>query len=544
MLATLVIGLREGLEASLIVGIIAAFLRRNQQSLRPMWVGVFLAVAISLLVGIGLHMVEQALPQAQQEALETLIGIVAVFFVTGMIIWMNNHGGSMKGELEAKAASSLSETGSYALASMAFLAVLKEGFETSVFLLATFSIAQSAIWAAAGATLGLLLSVLIGWGIYVGGVKINLSRFFRYTGAFLVLVAAGLCVSTLRTAHEAGWLNAGQQQILDLSWLVAPGTMRSALITGMLGIPSDPRLIEVLGWFFYLVPVALTVYWPQSRRPGLYGAGKIKLSIAVSLLAVSTILLFAPSAPTVRRPQTAAKVISRKMGVAIASLSDQGALVLSRQDSPAKLELPLPESEATAGEHDGLPSRLWDINSKTELSGLPKSLTYSQIVELSGGRKPIGLNPTRYPGPYQAEWTQTQQANVWTTNHILLDASGRQSLTVTLTGGGLLSPRTLSVRTAPADLRADLILPTARWTISDDYVSHVQTALINFKIDRDEWQFWARMLPALLILTSLFLALFGARNFVQARRLAPEQFHSNHGPDAEDPAAKGHHDAA
>ena len=544
MLATLVIGLREGLEASLIVGIIAAFLNRNHQSMRPMWIGVLLAILISLMVGIGLHMVEKALPQAQQEALETLIGVVAIFFVTGMIAWMNSHGGAMRGELEARAATSISKPGSYALASMAFLAVLKEGFETSVFLLATFSVAQSATWAAAGATLGLMLSVLIGWGIYIGGVKINLSRFFRITGAFLILVAAGLCVSTLRTAHEAGWLNAGQQQILDLSWLVAAGTMRSALITGMLGIPSDPRLIEGLGWCLYLVPVALYIYWPQSHRPGLAGAGRIKIIVALLCLAVSAILFLFSTSPAIRRPNTAARVMVRKADVASASLSDQGALVLARTDTTGKLKLPLPQSDATRGAHDGLPSRSWDINSKSEPSGLPEELTYSEIVKLSGGRKPIGLNPTRYPGPYQVKWLHTLKASVWTTNGILLDASGRNALTMTLSDGGLLSPRTLSVRSIPQDLKTDLVLPVGRWHVSDDHISRVQTALINFKIAQDEWTFWARILPSILAFISLFLALFGARNLVQARRLSPERFHSNIGQDAENTAAKGHHHAA
>ena len=544
MLATLVIGLREGLEASLIVGIIAAFLNRNHQSMRPMWIGVLLAILISLMVGIGLHMVEKALPQAQQEALETLIGVVAIFFVTGMIAWMNIHGGAMRGELEARAAQSISKPGSYALASMAFLAVLKEGFETSVFLLATFSVAQSAIWAAAGATLGLMLSVVIGWGIYIGGVKINLSRFFRITGAFLILVAAGLCVSTLRTAHEAGWLNAGQQQILDLSWLVAAGTMRSALITGMLGIPADPRLIEGLGWCLYLVPVALIIYWPQSHRPGLAGAGRIKISVALLCLAVSAILFLLSPTPSVRFPNTAVRVMVRKADVASASLSDQDTLVLARPDTTGKLTLPLPQSEATRGEHDGLPSRLWDINSKSEPSGLPEEVTYSEIVKLSGGRKPIGLNPTRYPGPYHVKWQHTLKASVWTTNGSLLDASGRNSLTMTLSDGGLLSPRTLSLRSIPQDLKTDLVLPVGRWHVSDEHISRVQTALVNFKIAQDEWTFWARVLPSILAFISLFLALFGARNLVQARRLAPERFHSNIGQDADDTAAKGHHHAA
>ncbi|MBN9069514.1 MAG: FTR1 family protein, partial [Rhizobiales bacterium] len=248
MLATFVIGLREGLEAALIVGIIAAFLRKNGKSLTAMWFGVLLAILLSIAVGVGLKLVEKALPQAAQEGMEAVIGAIAIFFVTGMIVWMNAHARDMKRQIEAEAADALGQASAYALALMAFLAVLKEGFETSVFLLATFSAAQSASLAAAGAVIGLLLSAVIGWGIYMGGVRINLSRFFRVTGAFLILVAAGLVITCLRTAHEAGWLNAGQQATVNLSWLVAPGSIQSALITGVLGIPADPRLIEVLGW--------------------------------------------------------------------------------------------------------------------------------------------------------------------------------------------------------------------------------------------------------------------------------------------------------
>ena len=228
MLATLVIGLREGLEAALIVGIIAAFLRKNGASMRPMWLGVALAVALSIAVGVGLDLVEQSLPQAGQEAMESVIGAVAIFFVTTMIVWMSAHARGLKRELEAEAAAALSRGGAYALAVMAFLAVLKEGFETSVFLLATFSAAQSAVTAVAGAVIGVLIAVGIGWGIYVGGVRLNLARFFRVTGAFLILVAAGLTVTALRTAHEAGWLNGGQQPTVDLSWLV--GSVAAAVV--------------------------------------------------------------------------------------------------------------------------------------------------------------------------------------------------------------------------------------------------------------------------------------------------------------------------
>lgn len=265
MLPTLVIGLREGLEAALIVGIIAAFLRKNGKSLVPMWVGVVAAVALSIAVGVALKVIEQSLPDVAQEGMESIINAVAVVFVTGMIFWMMTHARGLKRELEAGASEAIGDGSAYALAGMAFLAVLKEGFETSVFLLATFTASGSGTLAAVGAVAGLVAAALIGIGIYAGSVRLNLGTFFRWTGAFLIVVAAGLVLKAFRTAHEAGWLNIGQQQVLDLSAIAQPGTVLAVLVTGVLGIPADPRLIEVIAWLAYLVPVALLVYWPRSR---------------------------------------------------------------------------------------------------------------------------------------------------------------------------------------------------------------------------------------------------------------------------------------
>lgn len=150
MLATFIIGLREGLEAALIVGIIAAFLRRNGRSLTPMLLGVGAAIVLSIGVGVTLKLIEQSLPQAAQEGMEAVIGLVAVVFVTTMVVWMSGHARGLKGDLEASATAALSSGSSGAMVLMAFLAVLKEGFETAVFLLATFSASSNAALAAAG----------------------------------------------------------------------------------------------------------------------------------------------------------------------------------------------------------------------------------------------------------------------------------------------------------------------------------------------------------------------------------------------------------
>jgi high-affinity iron transporter len=160
---------------------------------------------------------------------------------------------------------------------MAVFAVLREGLETAVFLLAAFNASESALLAGLGALLGILVAVAVGYGIYRGGVRLNLARFFRITGVILVFVAAGLVASSLHSAYEAGWITFGQTPVADLSWLVQPGTVLSALFTGVLGIPAEPTVIEAIGYFAYLVPMLLIVLWParppQPAQPTMVEAG-------------------------------------------------------------------------------------------------------------------------------------------------------------------------------------------------------------------------------------------------------------------------------
>jgi high-affinity iron transporter len=269
VLPTFVIGLREGLEAALIVGIVAAFLKQRGRvaALRWAWAGVAAAVLICIGAGVGLQILSAELPQKEQEGLETIIGLVAVVMVTFMIVWMRRNARGMKGELERAAASALEQGSARALVLMAFLAVLREGFETSVFLLAAFQASDAPVSAGAGALAGILIAAAVGYGIYRGGVQINLARFFRLTGLVLVLVAAGLVMTSLHTAHEAGWLNAGQARAFDLSWLVRPGTVFASLLTGVLGLQPRPVVVEVIGWVLYAVPLTLYVAWPAGRRP-------------------------------------------------------------------------------------------------------------------------------------------------------------------------------------------------------------------------------------------------------------------------------------
>jgi len=268
MLPTFVIGLREGLEAALIVGIVATFLRKQGRpdQVRLVWLGVGAAATVCLAVGIALQVISAELPDRQQEALETIIALAAVVMVSYMIVWMRRHARGLKGHLEQSASSALVSGSAWALIGMAFLAVLREGFETAVFLLAAFQASGAPLAAGTGALLGILAACGLGYGLYRGGIRINLARFFTVTGVVLVLVAAGLLASALHSAHEAGWLDAGQATAVNLSWLVHPGTVLAAVLTGVLGLQPRPVEAEAAVWLLYLTPMLLYVIWPSITR--------------------------------------------------------------------------------------------------------------------------------------------------------------------------------------------------------------------------------------------------------------------------------------
>ena len=293
MLPTFVIGLREGVEAALIVSIIATFLRQEGRTdaLRWVWVGVISAAAICLAVGVALQIVDQELPQKEQEGLETIVGAVAVGIVTFMLVWMRRHAAGLSGHLRESTASALRDGSVKALVGMAFFAVFREGLETAVFLLAVFQNSEDPGTAGIGAILGIVCAIGIGFAIYRGGIRLNLQRFFRFTGVVLALVAAGLVASTLHTAHEAGWINFGQGQALDLTWLVVPGTWTAALLTGMLGLQPTPTNIEVIGYLVYAIPAVIYVLMPARKKPSK--EQRMKNAAVAAIVLTSALLLVA-----------------------------------------------------------------------------------------------------------------------------------------------------------------------------------------------------------------------------------------------------------
>jgi high-affinity iron transporter len=267
MLTTFIIGLREGLEAALIVGIVGAFLLKNsdRRSLRAMWAGVALAVALCIAVAVGLSVLGQRLPLVAKEVMEGTFTLIAVAGVTYMLVWMRRHSRDMKSDLEVKAASALSQNSTKALVALAFVAVIREGLETAVFLLAILGGNASVALGLAGAVLGIAVAAGLGYAIYKGGARINLRRFFTVTGLVLVLVAAGLVASSIHAFAEAGLLAWGQGPAVDLSGIVAPGSLRASLLTAFLGMQPVPTYAELAGWLLFFAFAAWYVLKPQRR---------------------------------------------------------------------------------------------------------------------------------------------------------------------------------------------------------------------------------------------------------------------------------------
>jgi high-affinity iron transporter len=232
-----------------------------------MWVGVGVAIGLCVAAAVVLRVVGQSLPFRQREVMEGILALLAVAGVTYMVVWMRRHSRELKGQLEDHAEHALLVGSTLALVGMAFFAVLREGLETAIFMLAAFGSSSDPAATGLGAMLGVAVAVGLGYAIYRGGVRLNLARFFRVTGFVLVLVAAGLLSMAVHSFAEAGVVSVGQQTAVDLAWLVGPGTIRQSLITGMLGLQAAPTVAEVVVYLGYAVPMSMYVLWPQRPRP-------------------------------------------------------------------------------------------------------------------------------------------------------------------------------------------------------------------------------------------------------------------------------------
>ncbi|MFD9305240.1 iron uptake transporter permease EfeU [Streptomyces sp. NPDC060048] len=256
MFSNYLIGLREGLEASLVVCILIAYLVKtgNKDKLGPLWLGVGLAAALSLAFGAGLEFGTQELTFKAQEAIGGSLSIVAVGLVTWMVFWMKRTARHLKAELQGKLDAALA-MGTGALVATAFLAVGREGLETSLFVWRSVHAAGDGAGPLIGVLLGIGSSVLLGWLFYRGALKINLSKFFTWTGAMLVVVAAGVLAYGVHDLQEADFVPGLGTKAFDISETIPPDSWYGTLLKGTFNFQPDPTVLQVVVWALYLVPV-------------------------------------------------------------------------------------------------------------------------------------------------------------------------------------------------------------------------------------------------------------------------------------------------
>ncbi|WP_433824616.1 iron uptake transporter permease EfeU [Actinoplanes sp. CA-015351] len=269
MLATYLIGLREGLEATLVVSILIAFLVKagHKDRLPQVWAGAGLAVALSVLFGWLLSYTSTTLLRDydQRELFEAITSILAVVFVTWMIFWMRRAARSIAGDLRGKLADAL-QVGSIAVAVMAFLAVVREGLETSLIF---YSAVQGAdinggpLYALLG---GIASAILIGFLMYATAIRINLTVFFTITGTLLILVAAGILKYGVHDLQESGVLPGLNSLAYDISTTLDPSAWYTALLTGMFNVTPAATVLEVAAWVLYAVPVLVLFLRPSGRK--------------------------------------------------------------------------------------------------------------------------------------------------------------------------------------------------------------------------------------------------------------------------------------
>ncbi len=274
MLANYLIGLREGLEAALVVSILVAYLvKTDRRRLLPrVWLGVGLAVLLSVAFTFGLGLTSRQLTFRTQELVGGVLSIIAAAFVTWMIFWMAGAARSIAGELRGRIDAAADSR--WSLVVVAFLAVGREGLETALILwTATRTATGRDLPDAApvttepllAAVLGIGTAVVLGYLVYRGAVSINLSRFFTWTGALLIFVAAGVLSYGMHDLQEAGVLPGLNAVMFDVTHILAPDSVVATLLKGFFNFSPQTTWLEGLVWLAYVV-VVLPLFLLKIRR--------------------------------------------------------------------------------------------------------------------------------------------------------------------------------------------------------------------------------------------------------------------------------------
>lgn len=268
LLTGLLTGLREGVEAALIVSIVLAYLAKtgNARHFGKIWLGTVLAIAVSIAVGVTLFVTIGGFEGASEQIFEGIAMTIAAAVVTWMLFWMRRTAANIRGELQARVDRSLTEGSIFGLTILAFTAVIREGIETALFLLGQATAAGTAASSTlVGALIGLLIAVAIGYALYRGARVINLRTFFTWTGIALIFIAAGLLSHAVHEFVEAGVITFGTSQAFDISGVLphdpeaGPLGVVGSILRAIFGYTSTPEWVTLITWVAY-VAIVLTLY--------------------------------------------------------------------------------------------------------------------------------------------------------------------------------------------------------------------------------------------------------------------------------------------
>ncbi len=269
MLGNYVIGLREGLEAALVVSILLVYLTRTDRAQMRRWVffGVGAAIVASILVALILETISKELSATAEPAFSGIVSFAAVAFVTWMIFWMRRSARTISTDLRSQLDDAALSGGHIAVAAMAFVAVIREGAETAVFFWAASQATGNTVVSILGLVLGLATAVALGWAIYRSSASINLPKFFRITGILLVFVAAGVLSYGIGEFQEIGWLPGQKDVVLNLSGVMTEGSFIQTLLGGLFNIKATTSVLQALAWLTYSIVVLFLFLRPVTATP-------------------------------------------------------------------------------------------------------------------------------------------------------------------------------------------------------------------------------------------------------------------------------------
>lgn len=258
------IGVREGLEAGIVVMILVAFLVKSDRrdALKWVWVGVGAAVLMVLSIFAAIHYGTSTLTGLTAEAIAGVSSLAAVVIVTLMVLWMKRAAASISGELKDSMVHAL-EVGAGAVVLLSFLAVGREGVETALLMVGYAENTSGTSWPLVGLVLGVLVAVVLTVLLYQGTVRINFQKFFTYTGVFLVFVAAGMLAYAIRALQTVGWLPGLSNTAFDLTSWYDQSSWYGSVLAGIFNFRPEPTVLQVIGWAIYLVVVMTAFLWPR-----------------------------------------------------------------------------------------------------------------------------------------------------------------------------------------------------------------------------------------------------------------------------------------